>query len=132
MPQKCVLVVDDDEDARLICRILLTHHGYRVVEADNGEDGIAQAKALRPDLVIVDLRLPERDGIEVVRALRDRDSGKCPPIVLFTADVFGGRELLVAEGLAGLLIKPCPTQRMLQEVERLIGPALLDADGGPQ
>ena len=128
MPQKCVLVVDDDEDSRLICRELLTHHGYRVVEADNGIDGIAQAKALRPDLVIVDLHLPKRDGIEVVRELL-ADDGQSPPILLYTADVIRSREHLQADGVAGLLIKPCSTHRVLQEVQRLIGPAGLDGDG---
>jgi CheY-like chemotaxis protein len=129
MAQKCVLVVDDDEDSRLICRELLSHHGYRVVEADNGEDGIELALAHSPDLVLVDMRLPQCDGIEVVRKLRSGESGRPPQVVLFTADVMATRLCLESEGIAGLLIKPCPTLRMLQEVERLIGPAQLDGDG---
>ena len=129
MPQKCVLVIDDDEDSRLICRELLRHHGYRVEEADNGADGIEQARALDPDLVIVDLRLPRADGIEVVRALHDGRSTKPPQVLLYTADVLASRVCLGTEGIGGLLIKPCPTLRVLQEVERLIGPAQLDGDG---
>ena len=129
MAQKCVLVVDDDEDSRLICRELLSHHGYRVVEADNGEDGIELALAHSPDLVLVDMRLPRCDGIEVARKLRSSESGRAPQVVLFTADVMASRVCLESEGIAGLLIKPCPTLRMLQEVERLIGPAGLDGDG---
>ena len=128
-PQKCVLVVDDDEDSRLICRELLTYHGYLVAEADNGADGIDQARAISPDLVIVDLRLPERNGIDVVRALRAADAPQRPQVVIYTADILASRLCLETEGVAGLLIKPCPTTRILQEVERLIGPARLDGDG---
>ena len=126
--QKCVLVVDDDEDSRLICRELLTHHGYRVVEADNGADGLEQARATNPDLVIVDLRLPKGNGIDVVRALRAADAPKRPQVLIYTADILASRLCLEAEGVAGLIIKPCPTMRMLQEVERLIGHSGLDGD----
>jgi CheY-like chemotaxis protein len=123
MPQKCVLVVDDDADARLICRELLTHHGYRVIEADNGVDGLEQAKQMSPDLVLVDLRLPGLDGIDVVRTLRAANPTSCTPIVLYTADVIRSRLFLETGEIAGLLIKPCPTARIMQEVERLIGQA---------
>jgi twitching motility two-component system response regulator PilH len=128
MPQKCVLVVDDDADSRMICRELLTHHGYCVIEADNGADGIKQAIETCPDLVIVDLRLPGIDGMDVVRTLRAANPTTDTPILLYTADAIRSRQYLEAEEIAGLLIKPCPTARIVHEVERLIGQARLDGD----
>ena len=128
MSPKCVLVVDDDADARLICRELLTHHGYRVIEADNGIDGIEQAKQTGPDLVIVDLRLPGCDGMDVARTLRAANTTSRTPILLYTADVIRSRQFLETGEIAGLLIKPCPTARIVQEVERLIGQTRLDGD----
>ncbi len=65
-----VLVVDDEAPMRSVLRTLLVSHGYVVTEAENGHDGIAQAAARNPDIVLLDLGLPDIDGIEVTRSLR--------------------------------------------------------------
>ena len=132
MPPKCVLIVDDDEDSRTICRELLRHYGYRVIEAGNGEDGLTLADAERPDLVIVDLRLPGQHGMELIRELQEQAAPRSVPIMLYTADVIGSRPYLKDAGIAALLIKPCRPTCMLGEVRRLIGAAReLDGESAP-
>src|SRR5262245_27906523 len=129
MLRKCVLVVDDDEDACTICRELLQYHGYTILVARDGAAGIALARANCPDLVIVDLRLQVHSGMEVVSALRKSSCTASIPILLYTADVIGSKDVLAGAEISGLLLKPCSPSRVLQEVTRLIGGPELDAEG---
>ena len=65
-----VLVIDDEPDVLLLCRVNLGHAGSEVLEAQDGEHGIADAVAERPDAIVLDLMLPRIDGYEVLRTLR--------------------------------------------------------------
>ena len=121
MPPKCVLIVDDDEDSRTICREVLHHYGYRVIEACNGSDGLLLTDSERPDLVIVDLRLPGQHGMDVVRQIRHQAGSRAFPIMLYTADAIGSRQYLREDCISALLIKPCTPSVVLAEVKRLIG-----------
>lgn len=83
---KTVLVAEDSEMNRHVLATLLKRKGYEVVEAENGAEALALLESARPDLVLLDLMMPEVDGVEVLRALRQRpgDGGKLP-VVVFTA-----------------------------------------------
>ena len=81
-----VLVIDDSEgDRQLIRRVLENAGGYHVLEAANGPEGVALARRERPDLVILDLMMPEMDGFAVVEALREDPSTRSLPILVLTA-----------------------------------------------
>lgn len=80
--QKRVLVVEDNEDTREILRALLTHHGYRTLETTTAEDMLERFTELRPDLLILDVRLPGMDGCEALE--RVRDEGFTGPAFLFS------------------------------------------------
>jgi two-component system KDP operon response regulator KdpE len=69
--ESSVLLIEDEPEIRRFLRNTLPHHGYRLHEAVSGADGLAQAQARNPDLVLVDLGLPDMDGLEVIRALRE-------------------------------------------------------------
>ena len=75
-----VLVVDDEPQVRRFLRATLPHHGYRVIEAATGEDGLREAATRTPDLILLDLGLPDLDGVEVTRRLREWST--VPVIVL--------------------------------------------------
>jgi two-component system KDP operon response regulator KdpE len=77
-----VLVVEDEEQMRKFVRISLTANGYRVIEAKTGSEGLAQAVAHTPELVLLDLGLPDMDGIQVVRKLREWNT---EPIIIISA-----------------------------------------------
>ena len=78
--QMTILVVDDELEIRRFLRVTLESNGYRVVEAPTGKDGIYQAGAMRPDLIVLDLGLPDMDGLTVLS--RIREWSKTPVIVL--------------------------------------------------
>jgi two-component system KDP operon response regulator KdpE len=77
-----ILVVEDEQDIRRFLRASLIHHGYRLVETDTGKDGLMQAGSQQPDMVILDLGLPDIDGMEVLRKLREWSQ---VPIIVLSA-----------------------------------------------
>ena len=80
-----ILVVDDDPTQRLLCREALEQRGYRVEEAEDGETGLALARDIHPDLILLDVMMPGIDGYEVCRAIRADDDLRRTPVVIVTA-----------------------------------------------
>jgi two-component system cell cycle response regulator DivK len=120
-PQKTVLVVDDDSDSRNICSLFLQHHGYRVVEAVNGEEGVRLARDEQPALVLMDVTLPVLDGWAATEKLKDDPATSSIPVVILTGHALErdrARALAIGDGY---LPKPCTPRRILEEVQRLIG-----------
>src|SRR5207245_487169 len=68
--ERTILLVDDDPNLREVARYALSQAGFRVEEAANGRDALAAARARPPDLIVLDVRMPEMDGLEVCRELR--------------------------------------------------------------
>jgi putative two-component system response regulator len=79
-----ILIAEDDEPSRSLIRTVVSRAGYRVIEASNGRAALATIEAERPDLVLLDVRMPGLDGIEVTRNLRARQSTELLPIILVT------------------------------------------------
>jgi two-component system, OmpR family, KDP operon response regulator KdpE len=77
-----VLVIEDDRSMRRLLKAALENNGYRLIEAENGEEGLRQAATRSPDLVLLDLGLPDLDGLEVTRRLREWSA---VPIIVLTA-----------------------------------------------
>jgi CheY-like chemotaxis protein len=119
---KTVLIVEDQLEMRAINAMYLHHHGYRVLAADNGLDGLKAARERHPDLILMDVSVPGIDGIRATEVLkRDPDTGGIP-VVIITAHPYGsvGRRAVDA-GCDGYLTKPCDPRRILQEVQRRLG-----------
>lgn len=79
-----ILVIDDELQIRKLLRVALTGHGYDVTEASNGMDGLIEATGCKPDLIILDMGLPDIDGVEVIKRLREWS--KIPVIILSVKD----------------------------------------------
>jgi CheY-like chemotaxis protein len=97
--QRTILVVDDFDDTRLLLRTWLEKRGFRVVEAENGVDAVAQAENESPDLIIMDMQMPQLDGLSATRKIRKVKQLNSVPIVAvsaYGADQF--RELALAAG----------------------------------
>jgi two-component system, cell cycle response regulator DivK len=106
-PDPVVLIVDDNEKNLKLARDVLRAAGFRTLEAATGADGIALAEAKLPDLVLLDLRLPDMDGTEVARELRDRARTQGIPVVALSAlQLTAHGDELRAAGFAGYLEKP--------------------------
>lgn len=82
---RTVLVVDDFDDTRLLLRTWLERRGFRVVEAENGLEAIDQAELESPDLIIMDMEMPQLDGLSATRRIRDLKSFDSVPIVAVSA-----------------------------------------------
>ena len=83
--RRTILIVDDFDDTRLLLRTWLQKKGFRVVEAENGNRAISEAENTRPDLIIMDVEMPELDGLAATRKIRELENFKDVPIVAVSA-----------------------------------------------
>jgi CheY-like chemotaxis protein len=120
--QKTVLLVEDNEDNRIVYATMLEHYGYRVVETANGEDAVRIAQEELPDLILMDISIPGIDGWTATERIREQPETRRIPVVAVTAHALPEHRAR-AESLAceGYLTKPCEPRRLLEEVQRLIG-----------
>jgi CheY-like chemotaxis protein len=95
--QRTILIVDDFDDTRLLLRTWLQRKGYRVVEAENGKQAVAMAESSHPDLIIMDVEMPELDGLSATRQIRTLANSEELPIVVVSAY---GADLFRADALA--------------------------------
>lgn len=102
-----VLVVDDNPLNVELAADVLELEGFRVLLAENGEEGVARARESKPDLVLMDMRMPGMNGMEAMLALREHEETREIPVVALTASAMkGDRERLLREGFDGYLEKP--------------------------
>ena len=114
-----VLVVDDNAMNRKLACDILEAAGFRTVEAATAAEGIAQATERAPDLILLDLRLPDMPGVEVARRLRGDDEAPRIPIVAMSAlSLEEHGEWLEAAGFAGYLDKPIQVSTFPDQVRR--------------
>ena len=114
-----VLVVDDDERNRKLARDVLRRAGFRTIEAATGTRGIALAGKCLPDVILLDLRLPDMDGTDVARALRDGARTALIPVVALSASRYpDDGDPLLAEGFSGYLEKPIDVSAFPEQVRR--------------
>ena len=123
-----VLLVEDNEDNRIIYSTVLRHLGYEVVEAQDGLRAVELARSLKPDIILMDISIPEMDGWEATRVLRQDPITKDIPIVALTAHALADdRERATALGFTSYLAKPVEPRAVVAEVRRWIG----DRTGAP-
>jgi signal transduction histidine kinase len=113
-----VLHIEDDAANRLLVRKLLGASGHEVVDAESGVEGIRLAEARRPDLVLVDIDVPDLDGYEITLRLRGMPAMQGTPIVAITAE--GDRETSLAVGADGFIQKPIDARRFPELVTRFL------------
>lgn len=116
-----ILVVEDNLHNRELLVTLLELHGYSVITAEEGEEGVVRARAERPDLIILDMQLPVLNGYEVARLIRsDPEIGKTP-ILAVTAYALPGEETkALAAGCDGYITKPIDTRELPTRVKELL------------
>jgi len=119
---KTVLLVEDNEDNIIVYSTILQHFGYRVMEALNGEEGIAKARTEQPDLILMDISIPVIDGWEATQVLKRDPKTRRIPIIALTAHALASdREKAMEVGCDSYLAKPCEPKTVVSEVERFIG-----------
>ena len=119
---RSILIVEDDPDLLRFAQVALGMDGYNVQLATDGEQAMALVRARRPDLVVLDLRLPLADGWQVLSFLQSDAMQPTVPVVVLTATA-GPRERdrALAAGVADYLVKPVSADRLLDAVARALG-----------
>lgn len=118
-----VLLIEDNEQNRYLTTFLLEKHGYSVLSACNGPQGIEMARRIRPGLVLLDIQLPLMDGYEVARALRAYAGLGAMPIIAVTSyAMVGDREKALAAGCNGYTEKPINPDTFVADISRFIPP----------
>ena len=124
MPSKAastILVCEDDPGLRLLLRLAIEPRGHRVIEAGEGAIAILLARNAEPDLVIVDMRLPDCSGIDVVRRLRSETGLTAMPIVMTSGSMQASDQRTAEEaGVDAFIQKPFDLHALVDEVERLL------------
>ena len=121
---KTVLLVEDNEDNRIVYSTILQHFGYKVTEALNGEEGIAKARAEKPDLILMDISIPIIDGWEATQVLKHDPATHDIPIIALTAHALASdREKSIEVGCSDFDTKPVDLPRLLQKIHACLARA---------
>jgi len=121
---KSVLIVEDNELNMKLFHDLLDAHGYRTIQTRNGLDTLALAREHRPDLVLMDIQLPEVSGLEVTRWLKEDEELRNIPVVAVTAFAMkGDEERIRSGGCEAYVSKPISVMLFLETVRKYIGDA---------
>jgi DNA-binding response OmpR family regulator len=115
-----ILVIDDETDVLLLCRVNLEHAGHEVVVTTSGEAGVQLARSERPDIIVLDLMMPRMDGFDVLQELADDPTTSSVPVLILTArarmtdEVRGWKA-----GADGYLTKPFTPATLTEDVARI-------------
>lgn len=116
---KTALIIEDNEDNRVLITRLLSKYGFGTIEAVTGKDGVKRALNDAPDFVLLDIQLPDIDGTEVLRQIRQ--AGSAVPIIAMTSFAMAGdREKLLAAGCNGYIEKPIDPERVIAQINQVL------------
>ena len=119
---KRILVVEDQEDNRRILRDLLTSAGYELIEAMTGSEGERLARSQRPDLILMDVQLPELDGYQATSLIKaDPDLNPIPIVIVTSYALSGDEAKALAAGADAYVTKPFSPRQLLAKVRELLG-----------
>jgi two-component system cell cycle response regulator DivK len=126
MTDERILVVEDNDKNMKLFRDVLVAKGYRTLEATTGSEAVDMASEHRPDLVLMDIQLPDLDGVQVLHRLRANARTAAIPVLALTAQaMYGDRERFLAAGFDGYLSKPVDVRELIGTVrehcDRLTG-----------
>jgi two-component system cell cycle response regulator DivK len=122
MPNKTILLVEDDFMNMKLAQHVLESQGYSVVKATTGQEALNQIKASPPDLILMDIQLPDIDGMTLVRIIRAKDTTREATILALTACAMkGDREKIMKIGCNGYISKPINVEHFISTVRSYLG-----------
>ena len=118
---KTILIVEDNEKNMKLVRDILRHQGHETVEAAAGEEGVRLAVERRPDLVLMDIQLPDIDGIEALRRIRRDPTLDAIPVIAVSASVMPDeQQKIVTSGFDAYVTKPINLKQFVETVQRFL------------
>ena len=119
---KRVLVIEDNEDNMKLITFILEKNGYGTIRAENGKTGIELALKKKPDFILLDIQLPDIDGLEVLKELCSSEiNGKTSIIAITSYAMSGDRERMIEAGCNGYLEKPIDPAKIMNQIRKVIG-----------
>lgn len=116
-----ILVIEDNEDNLFLIRFILQKNGFEVLEARNGADGVEMAVKEKPDLILVDIQLPDINGYEVTKRIRASEAdGKIPIIAITSYAMVGDKDEALAAGCSGYIEKPIDPRTIITEIKKYL------------
>jgi two-component system cell cycle response regulator DivK len=116
--RKVILVIEDQEDNRRIMRDLLTSANYDIIEAVTGEEGVRSAETNRPDLILMDIQLPDFDGYEATKRIKAIPALSSIPIIAVTSYALSGDDIKAFEaGCDAYVSKPFSPRALLKKIQ---------------
>jgi CheY-like chemotaxis protein len=119
--KKLILIIEDNEQALYLLTYILKKHGYDVIQAHDGREGIELAGQIVPALILLDIQLPLLDGYAVARRLRSNPALADVPIIAVTSyAMVGDRERILAAGCMGYIEKPIDPDTFMSQIEQYL------------
>ncbi|MBD2388303.1 response regulator [Cylindrospermum sp. FACHB-282] len=120
---RCILVIDDEPDLCGIVKITLEHlKGWKVLTAESAQAGLAQAETQQPDVILLDLTLPNKDGLTLLQTLKTNPAIQSIPVILFTgADPSDDSLEFDFSDIAGLILKPFNILQLAAQITEQLG-----------
>jgi len=120
-PPACILYIEDNPENRVLVKRVLEAEGYTVIEAPNAKVGMARAQADLPDLILMDINLPEVDGYTTTARIKATPGLETVKVVALTANVMkGDREKTLAAGCDGYIQKPIDVDQLPRQIARFL------------
>ena len=118
---KRILIIEDNESNMYLTRFILEKNGYQVIEAREGIKGVELAIKEKPDLILMDIQLPDINGLEAVKRIRASKTDQGIPIVALTSyAMVGDKEKALAAGCTGYIEKPINPDTFMMEIEKFL------------
>lgn len=119
---KRVLVIEDNQDNMKLITFILEKNGFKTITAENGKKGIELALKEKPDFILLDIQLPDMDGVHVLEIIRKSEIGGKITVIAFTSyAMVGDRERLLQAGCNGYIEKPIDPETIIAEIKRVVG-----------
>lgn len=128
-----ILVVEDNFMNKVLVREILAMHGYDIIEAKSGTEAIKSLNMHRPDIILMDIHLPEMDGITATRIIKSDERNRCIPVLALTASAMKGEEEnLMTNGFDGYVAKPIDKKKLLETISASLEAKKTDAKSDAQ
>jgi DNA-binding response OmpR family regulator len=122
-PQKTILIIDDEEAIVLLLETILGVYNFKSKSCKDPEKAVEMVSELRPDLVILDIAMPGKDGYEICSELKKNAETRDIPILMITAlSLSQDKKLSIESGADGFIAKPFEPDMVIREIERLLNP----------
>ena len=119
---KTALVIEDDDNNMELITFILESNGYQFIKAETGKRGIELALETSPDFIILDIQLPDMNGLEVLQSIRaSKANGDIPVIAMTSFAMTGDREKMLSAGCNGYIEKPIDPAKVIEQIQEILG-----------